>query len=671
MPFQWKKKTNRVPASPERMEQAVKEVVQGCKLRTTATKYNIDKMTLRRYVIKFKEEGNTKFSPNFKHSQIFNTLEEKCLSNYLLQAARMNYGLTSRETRKLAYMYAVENKKENIPNNWNIKKTASYEWLRGFMHRNKDLSLRTPEPTSLGRATAFNKHTVGEFYDLLREVFTKYEFGPDAIYNCDETGVQTVHQPSKIISQKGQKQVSKATSGERGQTVTICCAINAAGNSVPPFFIFPRVRIQDYMTNAAPPGSKAVTHPSGWMTSENFEIYLFHLIKFVKCSKDNKILLILDNHCSHISPKGLSLCKDNGIVLLTIPPHTSHRLQPLDVSVYGPFKSYFNQACDDFMVNHPGQIITLKDMAGLVGKAHPRAFTPINITKGFSKTGIYPFDAHIFSDQEFLSSSVTDRPEPLIKERTPELATNEPQPGPSRECSIIREATPEPLPDHSGFHKTPEDIRPLPKAPPRKKQTCGRKAVKTKILTDTPNIKEINDDYIKRLLKNKKKINKVKRNISSDNDTNVCKKQKQVEKKKPEIISDDESESASDKISIPTSDEVTDIEDQIEHEIEEENFSQGIINVDDYVLVQFRSKKTVKHYVGKVLEILEGGECRINFMRRKVPAYHFVYPDVPDESCVPLENVIKLPPPCFVGGTARAERKITFSVKFNKYDNVN
>lgn len=716
MPFQWKKKTNRVPASPERMEKAVKEVVQGCKLRTTATKYNIDKMTLRRYVVKFKEKGNTNFSPNFKHSQIFNSLEEKRMSKYLLDAARMNYGLTSKETRKLAYMYAVENKKENIPMNWNIKKTASYEWLRGFMLRNKDLSLRTPEKTSLSRATAFNKHTVWELYDLFREVFTRYEFGPDAIYNCDETGVQTVHKPSKIISQKGQKQVSKATSGERGQTVTVCCAINATGNSVPPFFIFPRVRVQDYMTNAAPPGSKAVTHPSGWMTSENFEIYLLHLINFVKCSKDNKILLILDNHSSHISPKGLSLCKDNGIILLTIPPHTSHRLQPLDVSVYGPFKTYFNQACDDFMVNHPGQTITLKDMAGLVGKAHPRAFTPMNIMKGFSKTGIYPFDAHIFSDQDFLSSSVTDRPAPSrrehtpdpasnidhhpeasrkentaqkspIRERTPELATNEPQPGPSRqflvrertpelqpgpsrECSV-REATPEPLPGLSGFHKTPEDIRPLPKAPPRKKQTCGRKSVKTKILTDTPNMKEINDDFINRLLKNKKKVNQVKRNISSDNATNACKKQKKVEKKKPEIISEDESESASDNVSIATSDEITDVEDQIENEIEEENFFQGVINVDDYVLVQFRSNKSVKHYVGKVLEIVEGGECRINFMRRKIPAYHFVYPDVPDESYVPLTDMIKLPPPCFVGGTARAERKLAFSVKFNKYDNVN
>lgn len=116
MLFQWEKKTNRRPALPKRLEQAGKEVVQGCDLRTTATKYHLDKMTLRRYVVKFKNEVNqTNFSPNFKCSQIFDSSEEKRMSKYLLDAARMNYGFTSKETRNLAYMYAVENNKIKNP----------------------------------------------------------------------------------------------------------------------------------------------------------------------------------------------------------------------------------------------------------------------------------------------------------------------------------------------------------------------------------------------------------------------------------------------------------------------------------------------------------------------------------------------------------------------------
>jgi hypothetical protein len=31
--------------------------------------------------------------------------------------------------------------------------------------------------------------------------------------------------------------------------------------------------------------------------------------------------------------------KENGIVMLTLPPHTLHKLQPLDRTVFGPYKA--------------------------------------------------------------------------------------------------------------------------------------------------------------------------------------------------------------------------------------------------------------------------------------------------------------------------------------------
>ena len=53
------------------------------------------------------------------------------------------------------------------------------------------------------------------------------------------------------------------------------------------------------------------------------------------------VLIIFDNHESHISIDSINLAKGNGIVLLIFPPHTSHKLQPLDRTVYGPFKKYY------------------------------------------------------------------------------------------------------------------------------------------------------------------------------------------------------------------------------------------------------------------------------------------------------------------------------------------
>ena len=50
------------------------------------------------------------------------------------------------------------------------------------------------------------------------------------LFNLDETGTTTVHIPPKVIAEKGVKQVSKCTSGEKGTLATTCCIINAAGN---------------------------------------------------------------------------------------------------------------------------------------------------------------------------------------------------------------------------------------------------------------------------------------------------------------------------------------------------------------------------------------------------------------------------------------------------------
>jgi len=64
------------------------------------------------------------------------------------------------------------------------------------------------------------------------------------------------------------------------------------------------------------------------------------------------------------------------------------------------------------MFNHPGTPISIYEIAELVGTSYPLAFTPTNIQSGFRVSGISPFNRDIFSDDEFLSSYVTDRNDP-------------------------------------------------------------------------------------------------------------------------------------------------------------------------------------------------------------------------------------------------------------------
>ena len=398
-----KRKTNREPASNEQMKSAVLAVVENrCPLKRAAVQYAVKRTTLRRYVEKYKAAGgkDVKFTPHYNCRKIFTDEQEQMLAEYFTTAAKYHYGLSPSEARNLAMEFAMRNDID-VPENWLRDSTAGQEWLIGFMRRHGELSIRVPEATSLGRATAFNKFTKDKFMDNLQKVYERYQFTPDRIYNCDETALTTVHRPHKIIATKGSKQVGAVTSHERGQLVTTCCTINALGNTIPPFMVFPRVYFKAHMLKGAPPGTGGSAHPSGWMTSVSFVSYLKHFIKYSHCTLDQPALLILDNHESHVSLHSVDLRKASGVVMLTIPPHCSHRLQPLDVAVYGPLKRYYSNACTSWLHTNPGFPMSIMDIASCLGASYQSAFTPNNILAGFRHTGIWPFNRDIFTDDDF------------------------------------------------------------------------------------------------------------------------------------------------------------------------------------------------------------------------------------------------------------------------------
>ncbi|XP_065569806.1 uncharacterized protein LOC136033107 [Artemia franciscana] len=249
----------------------------------------------------------------------------------------MCYGLTSRDTRTLAYNCAVANNK-TVPDSWINSKEAGIDWLAGFRARNPELSLRMPEATSLGRATSFNKHNVQEFFSNLQSVLKKTPFTASDIFNCDETSVTTVHVPPKVFAEKGRKIVGKVTSAERGVLVTMIGTISASGQYLPPYLIFPRKKFQPHMLTGAPANSAGGASPSGWVNQELFLEYLKHFKTNSHASPESPKLLIMENHESHICSGVVQFAKESGITLLKIPPYCSHRLQPLDICVYFPFK---------------------------------------------------------------------------------------------------------------------------------------------------------------------------------------------------------------------------------------------------------------------------------------------------------------------------------------------
>jgi len=510
-------------------EQAYEEVKnETLSVRAAAKKYDLCHVSLGRFKKK-KEDAltrgeNTVVTMGYKAwNKVFSADQEKIMADYIVKAAEIYYGFCPKEIRRFAYELA---KKYNltVPPQWEENQMATEDWFSRFMKRQPQLSLRCAQPTSLSRATSFNEVNVNLFFDNLQRVIDKYKFEAKDIYNVDETGITTVQKPNRIVTKRGTRQVGALTSAERGNLVTVTCAVNAIGNFIPPMFLFPRLRYQEHFVRDGPTGSIGAGNASGWMQEKEFVIFLEHFQRYVSSSTSHKILLLLDNHSSHISIQALDFCYENGIVVLSFPPHCSHKLQPLDRSVYGPLKKAVNASCDAWMRSNPGKTMTIYNIPSIVATSLPMALTSNNIQAGFRCTGIFPYNRNIFTTLDYAPSYVTDRPTPLLDEsdknehnsNKSQNSDNQPLPSTSRS-----------VPEFS-----PETVRPLPKAPPRKNENRGKKKRKSTVYTETPEKEKIREEY------EEKKKKSVKKNFSDPKP----KQAKRSHLKKDDEDSDDEDE---------------------------------------------------------------------------------------------------------------------------------
>lgn len=334
------RKTDRSIIPENVVVQAICDIKNGNgSIRNVAERYGLKKSMLHKRLKKLNQKNindteisEIKFSSKYTTQQIFLNEEEDRLVNYILQSSKLQYGLTYFQIRTFAYEYALKLEK-NVPKSWSENHFAGIEWMKGFMKRHNNLSLRKPESTSLARNISFNKVNVDMFFDNLETVYKTYKFTSHRIVNVDESGVNTVLQMPKVVANKGCKQVGQAVGAERGEQVTFVGIIIANGNAIPPVYIFPRVRFKESFLTGAPEGSIGIASPSGWMTNEGFLEVVKHIKKNMHASKENPALILLDNHNTHATLDVILYCRENGLVLLTFPPHTTHRLQPLDVCV--------------------------------------------------------------------------------------------------------------------------------------------------------------------------------------------------------------------------------------------------------------------------------------------------------------------------------------------------
>jgi hypothetical protein len=90
-----------------------------------------------------------------------------------------------------------------------------------------------------------------------------------------------------------------------------------------------------------------------------------------------------------------------GVEMLCLSPHSTHKYQPLDVSHFKSLKHFYDEACRNFVRQHPGKGITKEDFGDLLKLAWEKSATVKNLTSGFRKFGIYPYNPDILADDIF------------------------------------------------------------------------------------------------------------------------------------------------------------------------------------------------------------------------------------------------------------------------------
>lgn len=197
------------------------------------------------------------------------------------------------------------------------------------------------------------------------------------------------------------KQLMGASQDGNREFITLIPGICADGDRIPPTLIYESESgdlmdtwLDDY--NEEEEIAYFATSQKGW-SNENIGVYwLEHVFDRQTREKagHHRRLLIVDGHNSHLNLRFINYADQHPILLVFLPPHSTQRLQPLDVGLFGPLANYYTQEIDRFIAEYQGFVtISKRHFWKFFLEAYNRAFTMENIASSWEATGIEPFNS--------------------------------------------------------------------------------------------------------------------------------------------------------------------------------------------------------------------------------------------------------------------------------------
>ena len=256
-----------------------------------------------------------------------------------------------------------------------------------------DLQTRFNRAYDYQRALCEDPKKIGAWFQLVQNMRTKYGIQDADLYNFDETGfMMGIITPSMVVTRAERRGRAKTVQPGNQEWVTVIQGVNAEGWYIPPYIVVKGAyHLANWYTECELPTDWAIKPTTnGWTDNETGLEWIRHFEKHTAGRKTGVYrMLVIDGHKSHVSVVFDRFCKDHNIITISMPPHSSHLLQPLDVGCFSPLKRAYGRQIEVLMKSHINHVTKVEFFIAFKA-AFYAVFTEDNVKAGFRGAGLVP-----------------------------------------------------------------------------------------------------------------------------------------------------------------------------------------------------------------------------------------------------------------------------------------
>lgn len=284
-------------------------------------------------------------------------------------------------------------------------RTPGHNWCSRFVQRHKsELDSRYLDTLDLDRHKSDSATSFEKYFSVVGDKMEEYSILPENTYNMDEKGflLGRITKAKRVFPKDLKASGKLLGAGQDGsrEWITVVATICGDGTALPPLLIYKSTTgsvrdswVQDFDSHEH--DAWFTSSASGWTSDD---IGFKWLVEFFDRKTRDKArrqwrLLFVDGHGSHVTLKFLEWAQAHKILVAVYPPHSTHRLQPLDVGCFAPLATYYSQFLEQQTRLSKGQTrMTKRDFFRCFYPAWQGAFTAKNVSSSWCKTGIFPFN---------------------------------------------------------------------------------------------------------------------------------------------------------------------------------------------------------------------------------------------------------------------------------------